>query len=42
VIYLGALKLVYNLSLKRGEAKIAFLEKERGQLLLRLYEEKAT
>lgn len=42
VIYLGALKLVYNLSLKRWEAKIAFLEKERGQLLLRLYEEKAT
>jgi hypothetical protein len=42
VLYLGALKIVYNLSLKRLGAKIAFLEKERGQLLLRLYEAKAT
>jgi hypothetical protein len=42
VLYLGALKLVYNLSLNRWEAKIAFLENERGQLLLLLSKERAT
>ena len=41
ILYLGALKIVYDLSAKRWDAKIASLRREYGQVLLSLERERS-